>query len=158
PQYGMWPTGGAWLCNALWDHYRFTGDQKFLKELYPAMKGAAQFFLDTLVEEPTNHWLVTCPSLSPENRHPFGTSLCAGPTMDSGIVRDLFSNCIRATEILSTDKAFRDQLVATRARLAPPQIGHAGQLQEWLADWDLQAPDRHHRHVSHLYALYPSDQ
>jgi alpha-L-fucosidase 2 len=158
PQSGMWPTGGAWLCQNLWEHYLFTGDERFLKKIYPAMRGAAQFFLDTLVEEPQHHWLVTCPSVSPENRHPFGTSVCAGPTMDMQILNDLFSNCIRAAEILGTDKEFRQQLATTRARLAPMQIGKDGQLQEWLADWDLKAPDIHHRHVSHLYGLFPSDQ
>jgi alpha-L-fucosidase 2 len=158
PQSGMWPTGGAWLCQNLWEHYLFTGDERFLKKIYPAMKGAAQFFLDTLIEEPKNHWLVTCPSVSPENRHPLGTSVCAGPTMDMQILNDLFSNCIRAAEILGADKEFRQQLAATRPRLAPMQIGKDGQLQEWLEDWDLKAPDLHHRHVSHLYGLFPSDQ
>ena len=158
PQYGLWPMGGAWLLQNLWEHYQFTGDKKFLEKIYPAMKGAAQFFLDTLVEEPTHHWLVTCPSLSPENPHPNGASLCAGPTMDLEILRDLFANCIQASEILGRDKKFRQQLAAARARLAPLQIGSAGQLQEWLEDWDTNAPDIHHRHVSHLYGLFPSDQ
>jgi alpha-L-fucosidase 2 len=159
PNSGMWPMGGAWLCQNLWEHYLFTGDKKYLEKIYPGMKGAAQFFLDTLIEEPTHHWLVTCPSLSPENRHPEGgTSICAGPTMDLEILRDLFANCSNASQILDTDKKFRDQVDAARARLAPLQIGSAGQLQEWLKDWDLQAKDLHHRHVSHLYGLYPSDQ
>ncbi len=157
-QYGFWPTGGAWLCKHIWDHYEYTLDKDFLKKTYPAMKGAAQFFLDTLVEEPNHHWLVTCPSLSPENSHPYGVSNCAGPTMDTQILRDLFSNCINASEILGIDRDFREKLVVTRNRLAPNQIGKAGQLQEWLDDWDMQAPDRHHRHVSHLYGLFPSDQ
>jgi alpha-L-fucosidase 2 len=159
PTWGMWPMGGAWLCQNLWEHYLFTDDKKYLEKIYPAMRGAAQFFLDTLVEDPTNHWLVTCPSLSPENTHPDGhASICAGPTMDMEILRDLFANCIQASEILGTDKNFAAQLAAARARLAPLQIGSAGQLQEWLADWDLQAPEIHHRHVSHLYGLFPSDQ
>ncbi len=158
PAWGFWPTGGAWLCKHLWDHYEFGGDKEFLEKVYPAMKGAAQFFLDTLVEEPKHRWLVTCPSLSPENSHPYGVSVCAGPTMDMQILRDLFTNCIRAAEILAVDKEFRGQLAAARARLAPNRIGEAGQLQEWLEDWDLRAGDIHHRHVSHLYGLYPSDQ
>ena len=161
PQYGMWPMGGAWLCQNLWEHYLFTGDKNYLRKIYPAMKGAAQFFLDTLVEEPTHHWLVTCPSLSPENHNPAaagGTSITAGPAMDLEILRDLFSNCIRASEILGTDKKFAAQLAATRARLAPLQTGSSGQLQEWLQDLDLQARDLHHRHVSHLYGLFPSAQ
>ena len=158
PPWGMWPMGGAWLLQNLWEHYQFTGDQKYLAEIYPAMKGSAQFFLDTLVEEPTHHWLVTSPSLSPENPHPAGASICAGPAMDMEILRDLFTNCIQASEILGQDKTFSQQLAATRARLAPLQIGSSGQLQEWLEDWDTNAPDIHHRHVSHLYGLFPGSQ
>ncbi len=158
PQWGMWPMGGAWLCLHLWDHYDYSRDKEYLARVYPAMKGAAQFFFDTLVEEPKHKWLVTCPSLSPENSHPFGTSVCAGPTMDMQILRDLFTNCIRAAEILGIDEEFRKQASATRQRLAPNQIGAAGQLQEWLEDWDMKAPEIHHRHVSHLYGLHPSDQ
>jgi alpha-L-fucosidase 2 len=158
--YGVWPMGGAWLCQNLWDHYLFTEDKAFLKELYPALKGSAQFFLDTLVEEPTHHWLVTCPSLSPENGHPEGqTSVCAGPTMDMQILRDLFANCIRAAQVLGVDKEFSQQVASAREQLAPMQIGSKGQLQEWLKDWDAQpGTDAHHRHVSHLYGLYPSGQ
>jgi len=158
PAWGFWPTGGAWLCGHLWEHYQFGQDKELLSKIYPVMKGAAQFFLDTLVEEPTHKWLVTCPSLSPENQHPKGASVCAGPTMDSQIVRDLFGNCIRAAEILGMDKDFRDQLAAARARLAPNQIGSAGQLQEWLEDWDMKAREINHRHVSHLYGFFPSAQ
>jgi len=156
--WGHWPTGGAWLCQNLWEHYLFTGDRAYLQRIYPAMKGAAQFFLDSLVEEPKHHWLVTCPSASPENGHKFRTSVCAGPTMDEQIVRDLFANCIRAGETLKVDVDFRKRIEATRARLAPNQIGKAGQLQEWLEDWDMEAPEIHHRHVSHLYGLFPSAQ
>ncbi len=160
PNWGMWPMGSAWLCQNLWEHYLFTQDKKYLEKIYPALQGAAQFYLDTLVEDPTNHWLVTCPSISPENDNPLaaGTSICAGPTMDMEILRDLFTNYISATEILGKDKLFAEQVADTRARLAPLQIGAAGQLQEWLADCDLLAKDLHHRHVSHLYGLYPSDQ
>ena len=155
---GMWPSGGAWLCDHLWDRYEFSGDEKYLKEVYPVMRGAAQFFLDTLQKDPTNHWLVTNPSISPENGHPFGSAVCAGPAMDEEILRDLFSNCIEASKILDTDPDFRKQLEQARARLAPLQIGKQGQLQEWLGDWDAQAPDQQHRHISQLYALYPSAQ
>ncbi|MBI5388459.1 MAG: glycoside hydrolase family 95 protein [Verrucomicrobia bacterium] len=158
PFWGFWPSGGAWLCYHLFDHYEFSGDKAYLAKVYPAMKGAAQFFLDTLVEEPTHKWLVTSPSVSPENGHPKGTSICAGPTMDMQIIRDLFGNCTKASEILGLDEDFRKQLTATRARLAPNQIGKAGQLQEWLDDWDMEAPERQHRHVSHLYGLFPSAQ
>lgn len=156
--WGFWPTGGAWLCKHLWDHYEYNGDKAYLAECWPVLKGAAQFFLDTLVEEPTHKWLVTCPSLSPENTHKFGASICAGPTMDSQIIRDLFTNCINASQILGVDEEFRTQVETACSRLAPNQIGSAGQLQEWLEDWDMEAKDIHHRHVSHLYGLYPSDQ
>jgi len=158
PMSGCWPMGGAWLCRHLWDHYEFGGDKHFLARVYPVMRGAALFFLDTLVEEPIHKWLVTSPSLSPENRHPHGSSICAGPTIDMQILRDLFTSCIGAAEILGLDKEFREELAAARARLAPNQIGRAGQLQEWLEDWDLEAPSLNHRHVSHLYGLFPSSQ
>ena len=156
--YGMWPMGGAWLSLHLWDHYDYSGDQAFLTKAYPAIKGAAQFFLDTLVEDPKHHWLVTNPSLSPENVHPMGAAVAPGPTMDMQILRDLFADCIHAAEILGIDADFRAQLAAVRARLAPDHIGSAGQLQEWREDWDMQAKDIHHRHVSHLFGLYPSWQ
>jgi alpha-L-fucosidase 2 len=158
PVWGMWPTGGAWLCKHLWEHYEFGGDRRFLARVYPVMRGASLFFLDTLVEEPGHHWLVTSPSLSPENRHPFGTSIVAGPTMDEQIIRDLFTDTIRAAEILGLDGSLREQMSKARARLAPNRIGRAGQLQEWLEDWDTQAPELNHRHVSHLYGLYPGAQ
>ena len=156
--WGHWPSGGAWLLQNVWEHYLFTGDKKFLERIYPVMKGSAQFFLDSLVEEPKHHWLVTCPSASPEHSNPFGGSVSAGPTMDEQIIRDLFGNCIQAAADLGTDKAFADKVAAARARLAPSQIGKAGQLQEWLDDWDMEAPDQRHRHVSHLYGLFPSAQ
>ncbi len=156
--YGMWPMGGAWLALHLWDHYDYSGDKAFLAKAYPALKGAVQFFLDTLVEEPKHHWLVTNPSLSPENAHPMGASVAPGPTMDMQILRDLFADTIRAEEILGVDADLRAQLTSTRARFAPSQIGKAGQLQEWLEDWDMEAKDVHHRHVSHLFGLYPSWQ
>jgi alpha-L-fucosidase 2 len=159
-RWGMWPTGGAWLCTHLWEHYLFSGDRAFLARAYPLMKGAAQFFLYTLVPESRSghQWLVTSPSISPENAHHKDISIVAGPAMDSQILRDLFSACIQSSEILGLDADFRARLIATRARLAPDQIGAQGQLQEWLEDWDATAPEPHHRHVSHLYALFPSDQ
>jgi alpha-L-fucosidase 2 len=158
PLWGFWPTGGAWLCTHLWNHYEFSGDKKFLSKVYPVMKGAAQFFVETLVEEPKHKWLVTCPTISPENVHPGGVAICAGPTMDSQILRDLFTQCISAAKILGIDKKFRAKMASVRSRLAPMQVGKAGQLQEWLDDWDMEAPERHHRHVSHLYGLHPSNQ
>jgi alpha-L-fucosidase 2 len=156
--YGFWPMGGAWLCNQLWDRYDFDPDPVFLARIYPVMKGAAQFFLDTLVEDPHTHYLVTCPSMSPENKHPGGTSICAGPAMDGEILRDLFARTADAAKTLGRDAGFRGELAAAAARLTPLKIGKAGQLQEWQEDWDMEAEDIHHRHVSHLYALYPSLQ
>ncbi|MEI9863746.1 MAG: glycoside hydrolase family 95 protein [Limisphaerales bacterium] len=160
PTWGMWPLGGAWLLQNLWEHYLFTGDRDYLKKIYPAMQGSVQFFMDTLVEDPTNHWLVTCPSLSPENNNPAAnnTSITAGPAMDSQILRDLFANYIRATEILGEDQDFAEQVAIERSKLPPSQIGSAGQLQEWLQDLDMQSHELNHRHVSHLYALFPSAQ
>jgi alpha-L-fucosidase 2 len=158
PKWGLWPTGGAWLCVQLFDHYRFHQDIELLRRIYPLMKGAAEFMLDTLVVLPGSDRLVTCPSVSPENRHPFGTSLCAGPAMDSQILRDLFADVAEASETLGIDPDFRDAVNAARARLPQDRIGKGGQLQEWIEDWDLEAPEQHHRHVSHLYGLYPSLQ
>ncbi len=155
PQWGLWPTGGAWLAVALWDRYEYSGDPRYLETIYPLLKGAAQFFLDTLVEEPTHKWLVTSPSVSPENPHPFGTSVVMGPTMDQQILRDLFASATTAARALGVDRDLQARWTATRARLAPMRIGSAGQLQEWLEDWDLQAPEMEHRHVSHLYGLFP---
>jgi alpha-L-fucosidase 2 len=150
--------GGAWLCQTLWEHYLFCADKRYLVEIYPLLKGSAQFFLDTLVEDPNSHLLVTNPSMSPENSHIFGQTLCAGPTMDMEILRDLFSECIIASETLGVDEDFRVQVTEARARLSPLRIGKEGQLQEWQLDWDMQAPEIHQRHVSHLYGLYPSAQ
>ena len=151
----MWPTGGAWLCLHLWDRFEFSGDRALLKRIYPTLKGACEFFLDTLQKDPKGRWLVTNPSVSPENGHPRGSGVCAGPTMDQQILRDLFANTIKAAAMLGVDQGFQKQLADARARLAPNQIGAGGQLQEWLEDWDMQARDKTHRHVSHLYGLYP---
>jgi alpha-L-fucosidase 2 len=157
-RYGMWPTGGAWLCKHLWDRYDYSRNRAYLAEVYPLMKGAAEFFIDTLVPDPSGRFLVTSPSMSPENLHPHDAAICAGPAMDSQILRDLFTNCIEASRVLGGDLEFRAACATTRAKLPPDRIGKAGQLQEWLEDWDLEAPERDHRHVSHLYALYPSEQ
>ncbi|HEY6124292.1 MAG TPA: glycoside hydrolase family 95 protein [Steroidobacteraceae bacterium] len=157
-KWGMWPTGGAWLCKHLWDHYDYGRDRAYLADVYPLLRGAAQFFLDTLVKDPSGKYLVTSPSISPENLHPHGAAICAGPAMDSQILRDLFANTIHAAEILGKDAEFRAACAATRAKLPPDRIGKAGQLQEWMEDWDMEAPERDHRHVSHLYALFPGEQ
>jgi alpha-L-fucosidase 2 len=155
PQWGMWPAGGAWLSLALWDRYEYTGDRAYLRTIYPILKGAAQFFLDTLVEEPSHRWLVTSPSLSPENQHPYGAALAIGPTMDQQILRELFASAGAAATALEVDRDLQRRWADTRTRLAPLQIGRSGQLQEWLEDWDLEAPERDHRHVSHLFGLFP---
>ncbi|GAA0514694.1 large protein [Paractinoplanes deccanensis] len=154
--WGMWQTGGAWLATMIWDHYLFTGDVEFLRANYPAMKGAAQFFLDSLVTHPSLGYLVTNPSNSPELAHHANASVCAGPTMDNQILRDLFTGVARAGEVLGVDAAFRTQALAARDRLAPTRVGSRGNIQEWLADW--VETERTHRHVSHLYGLHPSNQ
>jgi alpha-L-fucosidase 2 len=160
PSWGQFPAAGAWLCRHLWEHYAYGGDRKFLAEVYPIMKEAAQFYLDFLVAEPKHGWLVTAPSNSPENsfRTPDGTvaNVCAGPSMDEQIIHELFTHCIEAEAILQTDEEFRAALERARDRLAPPQIGKHGQLQEWLEDFD--EPEPGHRHISHLYALHPGHQ
>ncbi len=154
--YGLWPSGSSWLTQHLWQHYLFTGDKDFLRWAYPIMKGAAEFYLDVLREEPVKKWLVLCPSNSPENKYKGLASVSAGTTMDNQLLFDLFSNLINASVVLDTDFVFADTLRYVRSRLAPMQIGRYGHLQEWLYDWD-DTTDRH-RHVSHLYGLYPGNQ
>jgi alpha-L-fucosidase 2 len=158
PSYGMWPMGGAWLTTHLWDHYDYGRDRAFLESVYPIMQGAALFFVDTLVQDPTTGHMVTVPTTSPENRHGGLSALCAGPTMDAGILRDLFWQVAEAADILGRDAELAAQLRTLRDRLPPFKIGKQGQLQEWQQDWDDQAQDEHHRHVSHLYAVYPARQ
>jgi len=154
--YGTWPSGGGWLCQNLWQHYVFGGDREFLaRRAYPIMKGAAQFYLDYLVEHPKHGWLVTCPSNSPENAHQGRVSVCAAPTMDVQIIHDLFGNCIEASKVLDVDADFRAKLTDTLKRLPPMQIGKHGQLQEWLMDVD--EPEPQHRHLSHLLGLHPGN-
>jgi alpha-L-fucosidase 2 len=159
PLWGMWPSGGAWLCQALWDHYDYNPAPAYLRRIYPLLKGAALFFADTLVEDPQGRGLVTSPSISPENEHHKGVATCAGPAMDRQIVRDLFGWTLQAHTLLKdSDAGFAAMLRDKRARLPADRIGAQGQLQEWLEDWDAGAPEQHHRHVSHLYAVYPSGQ
>jgi alpha-L-fucosidase 2 len=156
--WGMWPMGGAWLSQHLFDKYDFNGDKEFLKSAYPVVKEASIFFLDFLVEEPEHKWLVVSPSVSPENSpsvHP-ESSISAGTTMDNQLVFDLFTKTITAAKILNTDMELIKKLDAALKRLPPMQIGKWGQLQEWMYDWDKQ--DDKHRHVSHLYGLFPSNQ
>jgi len=151
--HGLWVTGGAWLCQHLWEHYEFGGDREFLERVYPIMKGSALFFVDFLIEDPRNEkgWLISTPSNSPENG-----GLVAGPTMDHQIIRGLLGNVIEASLVLGKDADLREQLTAMRARIAPNQIGKYGQLQEWLEDKD--DPENKHRHVSHLWGLYPGSE
>ena len=157
--WGLWPMGGAWLCMTLWDHYEYAPDPALLKRLYPLLKGASLFFVDALVEDPKGRGLVTSPSISPENTHPAGVSICAGPAMDRQILRDLFGATLRAHALLNDpDTDFARIIQEKRARLPADRIGAQGQLQEWLEDWDAQAPEQQHRHVSHLYGVYPSGQ
>ncbi|MGC4045706.1 MAG: glycoside hydrolase family 95 protein [Armatimonas sp.] len=156
--YGIWPMGGAWLCKSIKDYYDFTGDDAMLARLYPVLRGAAWFFVDALVSDPATGELVTCPSNSPENAHHRNVSICAGPAMDSQILRDLFDAVIFTAKKLDKDAAFQDILHLTRAKLPKDRIGKGGQLQEWREDWDLEAPEPNHRHVSHLYGLFPSAQ
>jgi alpha-L-fucosidase 2 len=157
-QWGLWPTGGAWLCTHLWARYDYGRDAKWLATVYPLMRGAAEFFVDVLQRDPSTGFLITNPSLSPENRHPHGASLCAGPAMDMQILRDLFEQTAAAADVLGVDAPFAAQLRTLRGQLAPDKVGALGQLQEWQDDWDAAAPERDHRHVSHLYGLYPSHQ
>jgi len=159
--YGMWPTGAAWCCRHLWEHYAFTHDKDFLESrAYPAMKEAAEFFLDYLVEHPETGELVSGPSISPENRFrtPDGknSNLTMGPAMDQQIIYDLFSNCIEAAGILSINDDFTRRIKAAREKLAGPKIGSDGRLLEWNREFAEPSPG--HRHVSHLFALHPGKQ
>jgi alpha-L-fucosidase 2 len=150
--HGIWVVGGAWLCEHLWQQYLFTGDKEFLaSQAYPAMKGAAEFFLDFLVEDPlTGHW-ISGPSNSPEQG-----GLVMGPTMDHAIIRSLLSNTAAAARVLGRDAPFVARLDAMRKQIAPYQVGRYGQLQEWLEDKD--EPKNTHRHVSHLWTVFPGSE
>ncbi len=159
--YGMWPMGAAWCSDHFWEHYDYTGDKKFLEEkAYPVLKDAALFFVDFLVEDPQTGLLVSGPSMSPENsfiaENGQRASLCMGPAMDHQIIRELFNNCINASEILSTDKEFADTLKTMLNQLTPSQIGSDGRVLEWSEELPEAEPG--HRHISHLYALYPGEE
>ena len=159
PFWGAWPMGGAWLTTHLWEHWLFTGDRTFLAKAYPVMVGAAEFLQSFLVRHPKYGWLVTCPSVSPEHGPGAefgGISVCAGPTMDTQIAYDVLSQTVSAARTLGIDEPFAVSLMETLDQLPPMQVGRYGQLQEWLEDVD--GIDDHHRHVSHLYGLYPSHQ
>ena len=153
--WGMFPTGGAWLTTHLWQHYLFTGDKDFLRKYYPVMKGAADFLIDYM--QPMGEYLVTVPTVSPEHG-PMGkrTTVTAGSTMDNQIVRDVLSQTIKAAEVLGISDASLSTLQSALQKIPPMKVGKYGQLQEWMIDGD--DPNDQHRHISHLYGLYPSDQ
>lgn len=155
--WGMWPMGSGWLSQHLWEKYLYSGDLKYLESVYPVMKSACEFYQDFLIEEPTHKWLVVSPSISPENS-PAGheTSVTAGTTMDNQILFDLFTKTIKAATLINKDKVLMTDFQKILDRMPPMQIGQYGQLQEWMEDLD--NPNDKHRHVSHLYGLYPSNQ
>ncbi len=171
PTWGTFTTGGAWLTTQLWEHYLFTADENFLREMYPILKGSVEFFMDFLVEHPNGKWLVTNPSTSPENfpaspgNKPYfdevtagyreGTTICAGSSIDMQILSDLFGDYMKAASILKIDTEFGQRVSNARSRLVPPQIGRNGSLQEWTDDWEQL--EKEHRHFSHLYGLYPGN-
>ena len=151
---GMWPTGGTWLAQHVWEHYLYNGDKKYLKEVYPILKSASDFLLSTLIPHPKHTdkgWMVLSPSISPEQG-----PMSAGVTMDNQLVYDMLTRTTIANEILNEDIAYREKLLAMAKRIPPMQVGKYTQLQEWLEDVD--DPKNEHRHVSHLYGLYPSNQ
>jgi alpha-L-fucosidase 2 len=159
PVWANWQMGAPWLCQHLWEHYQFTRDEEFLRDrAYPAMKGAAEFLLDYLVEDPDGR-LVTIPSTSPENKFLWNgqqESVSMGSTSDMELTWDLFTNLIEASEILGIDLEFRQTLIAKRDQLLPLQVSPRGTLQEWYRDFE--EADPHHRHVSHMIALHPGRQ
>lgn len=172
PSWGAWPVGGAWLTTHLWEHYLYTGDEDYLRDVYPLMKGSVMFISDILVRHPNTGWLVTAPSNSPENfpdrpgngrffdevtgSYLKARTMAIGPTMDMEIIREVFQNYIAAASHLGLDSDLVETVTAQRAQLAPIQIGKHGQVQEWIVDWDEIEPD--HRHISHLWGLYPGSQ
>jgi len=159
--WGVCKVGSGWLCDNLWQHYDFTGDKNYLKQIYPILKGAAQFYNSMLISDAKTGWLVTSPSSSPENSFylPDGThaSICVGPTIDNQIIRQLFNNVITASKVLGKDEAFSKTLAAKVKKLPPPGvIAKDGRIQEWLEDYKETEPQ--HRHVSHLYGLFPASE
>lgn len=159
-QWGATSSGSAWLCSHLWEHYLFTGDREFLRSVYPMLKGSAVFYLDMLIEEPTHHWLVTAPSNSPENAFKLADGkdghICLGATIDEQLVRYLFAATSEAARLLGVDDTLRHELDEKRARLAPTRVASDGRVMEWLEE--RAESDPHHRHVSHLWGLYPGNE
>ncbi|MCC5930111.1 MAG: glycoside hydrolase family 95 protein [Cyclobacteriaceae bacterium] len=160
PSWGSTNIGSGWLCQDLWDHYVFNKDSDYLQKVYPIMKSSSMFYLSTMVEEPNHKWLVTSPSNSPENAFilPNGkkANVCMGPTIDNQIIRYLFKNTLQAAELLQTDPELRKKLRDAIPRIAPNQIGKDGRLMEWLEEYEEAEPQ--HRHISHVWALYPGDE
>jgi len=160
PRWSAWPMAAAWFSTHLWEHYRFTGDKYFLQnKAYPLMKGAAQFMLHWLIADPDNKYLITNPSTSPENTIKIAGKeyqLTRASTMDMAIIRELFTAVIRSCDVLQIDPEFKSTLEQANAKLYPYQVGQYGQLQEWFKDWD--DPKDQHRHISHLFGLYPGNQ
>jgi len=158
--WGLTPSDAAWLCHHLWEHWQFTGDKEFLKRAYPVMKGSAEFFADMLIEEPSHKWLVTAPANSPENAFTMTNGqtahVCLGPTLDNQLLRFLFGACIESADILGVDKEFAAGLKAKRDRLPPTRVGSDGRVMEWLEEY--KEPEPTHRHVSHLWGLYPGTE
>ncbi len=157
-RYGIWPMGGVWLCQHIWEHYAFGGDKEFLRENYPAMKGAAQFLLDTMVEDPKHHWLVTPISMSPEHRYQDRNgntvSVSPGPTIDIALIQDLFSHCIETGKILNMDQDFSTKLSDALKRLPPYRINSQGTLQEWIEDW---TPGTEGHNTSPNFPFFPGN-
>ncbi|HRN55539.1 MAG TPA: hypothetical protein PLL71_03760, partial [Agriterribacter sp.] len=169
--WGTFTVGGAWLATHLWEHYRYNPDPEFLKRVYPVLKGSVDFFMDFLVKHPTRGWLVTNPSNSPENfpdRPGNGkyfdevtasfrpaTNVCAGSTIDMQILHDLFGYYIKAANLLKLDADYTAKVQEAVSLLPPPLVGKDGELQEWLDDWG--QTEIRHRHLSHLYGLYPGN-
>lgn len=154
---GLWPTGSGWLCRHLWEHWLYTGDAEFLRQAYPIMLESARFYSQILVEHPTKGWLVICPGESPEHGgHGRPSPLDAGVTMDNQILTELYTEVLEASKVLGENNTLLDTLRTQLKRLPPMQVGRWGQLQEWLDDID--SPTDNHRHFSHLYGLYPSNQ
>ncbi|MFZ5431403.1 MAG: glycosyl hydrolase family 95 catalytic domain-containing protein, partial [Bacteroidota bacterium] len=161
PSWGATNTGGAWLAAHVWEHFDYNRDEQYLKEVYPVLKGAAQFFLDMLVTDPNTGWLVTAPTTSPENAFFMpGTrkavNICMGSTMDNQLIRELFRNTMQAASILGIDNEFSSALAEASSKLPPNQIGSDGRLMEWLEEYEEAEPQ--HRHVSHLYGLHPGNE
>jgi alpha-L-fucosidase 2 len=157
--WGMWPSGGLWLSQHLWEKYLYNGDRDYLRSVYPAMKGSAEFCLSFLTPEPEHGWLIFAPSTSPENRPSFMpdmVNIAYGTTMDNQLIFDMLSKTAEAAKVLNIDSELIQKIEDTLPMLAPNQIGQYGQIQEWIHDWD--SPEDKHRHISQLYAMHPSNQ